>query len=70
MIVSRQGQDQKHSTCVQLHWQICGRFIVGGSFAEGIGGSIAVKQMDEGAGDALMFTGMGLTGLKDARVRK
>lgn len=36
----------------------------GSSFAEGIGGGIAVKQMDDGAGDALMFTGLGVIGLK------
>jgi hypothetical protein len=27
-------------------------------------GGIAVKQMDEGAGDAFMLTGLGVTGLK------
>ena len=35
-----------------------------GSGAVGIGGSIAVKQMDEGAGDAFMLTGLGVIGLK------
>ena len=40
------------------------------SGAVSIGGGIAVKQMDEGAGDAFMLTGLGLTGLKAVRVRK
>jgi hypothetical protein len=34
------------------------------SGAVSIGGGIAVKQMDEGAGDAFMLTGLGVTGLK------
>jgi hypothetical protein len=34
------------------------------SGAVSIGGGIAVKQMDEAAGDAFMLTGLGVTGLK------
>ena len=34
------------------------------SGAVSIGGGIAVKQMDEGAGDAFTLTGLGVTGLK------
>ena len=34
------------------------------SGAVAIGGGIAVKQVDEGAGDAFMFTGLDVTGLK------
>jgi len=34
------------------------------SGAVSIGGGIAVKQMDEGAGDAFMLAGLGVTGLK------
>ena len=40
------------------------------SGAASIGGGIAVKQMDEGAGDAFMLTGLDVTGLKAVRVRK
>lgn len=35
-----------------------------GSGAVAIGGGIAVKQVDEGAGDAFMLTGLGVAGLK------
>ena len=35
-----------------------------GSGAMAIGGGIAVKQIDKGAGDAFMLTGLGVTGLK------
>ena len=34
------------------------------SGAVSIGGDIAVKQMDEGAGDAFMLTGLGVTRFK------
>jgi hypothetical protein len=34
------------------------------SGAVSIGGGIAVKQMDDAAGDAFMLTGLGVTGLK------
>lgn len=34
------------------------------SGAVAIGGGIAIKQMDVGAGDAFMLTGLGVTGLK------
>lgn len=34
------------------------------SSAVSIGGVIAVKQMDEGTGDAFMLTGLCVTGLK------
>ncbi|MBW6481331.1 MAG: hypothetical protein K0B37_18035 [Bacteroidales bacterium] len=37
---------------------------VAASGAVSIGGGIAVKQMDEAAGDAFMLTGLGVTGLK------
>ncbi|HUV82476.1 MAG TPA: hypothetical protein VMW53_05305, partial [archaeon] len=37
------------------------------SGAVSIGGSIAVKQMDEAAEDAFMLTGLGVTGLKAVR---
>ena len=35
-----------------------------GSGAVAIGGGIAVKQMDAGAGDAFMLTGLGVAHLK------
>jgi hypothetical protein len=35
-----------------------------GSGAVAIGGGIAVKQVDEGAGDTFMLTGLGVAGLK------
>ena len=47
-----------------------GRGNVMGSGAVFIGGGIAVKQMDEGAGDAFMLTGLGVTSLKAVRGRK
>jgi len=47
-----------------------GRGNVMASGAVSISGGIAVKQMDEGAGDAFMLTGLGLTGLKAVRERK
>jgi hypothetical protein len=40
----------------------CGDVMASGAVS--IGGGIAVKQMDVGAGDAFMLTGLGLTALR------
>jgi len=40
------------------------------SGAVSIGGGIAVKQLDKGAEDAFMLTGLGVTGHKAVRERK
>jgi hypothetical protein len=52
------------TTIAVLAMRLKGWSDVMASGAVSIGGGIAVKQMDEAAGDAFMLTGLGVTGLK------